>query len=529
MVDELENNVLADYLVKTDWFVNKQRPIQSIVVTNQATIAFAGNSVFLILVEVQSESSLPESYQLALTFVKEEPAVTPGENMGQTVIAKLKIGDEEGFLADASFTPPFQQALIHKIAANDSITLPESHIEFYGNEQLRNQLNQKQPDGKSKTHTEDGFTSISYDNGFFLKMYRKIDPTTNPDIEITRYLSEQVRFEYIPRFCGAIEWKFQNDNIGLGMIQFLQENHGDGYSFMLTRINNYIERILAAPDKDALLSFDKAGSITNALAFEELPEELQILLGATASEQARIIGVRTGQMHLALASGGGSKDFAPEDFSLHYQRSLFSSMQSLVRETFQNQNEKLQKVPEDIKKVLAEVFGRREEVLNIFKRIYTKKLDVIKTRIHGNYHLGQIFFTGKDLVINDFGGNPALRFSDRRLKRSPLRDVAAMMRSFRYVANEGFMKNQQISKEDLSSFQPFADIWSFYMRSFFIKAYLETVDGSAFIPKDKQDLQMMLETYLLERLILDLNYELNNRPEWVRVPLRVLKAILDRR
>jgi maltose alpha-D-glucosyltransferase/alpha-amylase len=174
-------------------------------------------------------------------------------------------------------------------------------------------LNQKH-EVKSKTHTDDGFTSISYDNGFFLKMYRKIDPTTNPDLEITRYLSEQVKFKYIPKFCGAIEWKFQNDNIALGMIQFLPENHGDGYSFMLTRINNYIERILAAPDKNALLTIQKAGSYTNPVAFEELPEELQILLGTPASEQARLIGVRTGQMHLALAAGTGLKTSHRKNF-----------------------------------------------------------------------------------------------------------------------------------------------------------------------------------------------------------------------
>ena len=528
MIQELQNNVLANYLVKTDWFVNKQRSIQSILITNHAAIPLPECNVFIVLIEVQSESSLPESYQLLLTFAKEEQAVLLGENRAQAVIAKLKIADEEGYLTDALFTPGCQQALIHKIAANETIALSESKIEFYGDSQLQDQLS-NQPAVKSKTLTEDGFTSVSYDNGFFIKMYRKIDPTKNPDPEITRYLSEQVKFKYVPKFCGAIEWKFQNDDIALGMVQFLPENHGDGYKFMLTRINNFIERILAAPDKDALLAFEKTGSLANPAAFEELPDKLQVLLGAPASEQARIIGLRTGQLHLALASDTGSKDFAPEDFSLHYQRSLFSSMQSLVRESFQNQDEKLEKVPEDLKKELDEVFGRREEVLNIFRRIYKKKLDVIKIRIHGNYHLGQILFTGKDVVINDFGGDPARRFSDRRLKRSPLRDVAGMVRSFRYVANEGFMKNPQLPKEEINYYQPFADLWAFYMRSFFMKAYLETVKGSAFIPADNQDLQMMLETYMLEKVIYDLNYEMNNRPDWVKIPLRVLKTILDKR
>jgi len=131
-------------------------------------------------------------------------------------------------------------------------------------------------------------------------------------------------------------------------------------------------------------------------------------------------------------------------------------------------------------------------------------------------------------VITDFGGDPERSFSDRRLKRSPLRDVAAMMRSLRYVANEGFMKSTQVPKEEIKNFLPFADLWAYYMRGIFLRAYLDTVKESAFIPKDKQDLQMMLETYMLERIVHDLKYELNYRADWVRVPVRVLKALIDR-
>ncbi|WP_018612144.1 maltose alpha-D-glucosyltransferase [Segetibacter koreensis] len=525
-LEEIQNN-LASYLIKTDWFINKERSIQSIVITNHATIPTREEKVVLILVEVQFEGSLPESYQLPLTFAKEDLALKMKETCPEAIVAKLKIGGEEAILIDALFSANFQNDLIQKMAANDVIPLEESSIEFYGISQLKNQL-QQQPDVKSKIHTEDGFTSINYDNGFFIKVYRKIDPTTNPDVEITRFLTEKAQFEHVPAFCGAIEWKFQNDTIALGMLQLLKENHGDAYSFMLTRIGNYIERILAAPDKGELFTLAKPGSLTNPVSFDELPEELQTLLGPTASEQVRAIGVRTGQMHLALASEKRVKDFAPEDFSLHYQRSLFSSMQSLVRQTFQIKKEKIEKLPDNVRIDLEEVLARRDDVLKIFKRIYVKKLDVIKTRIHGNYNLGQVLFTGKDIVINDFGGDPVRSFSDRRLKRSPLRDVAGMMRSIRYVANEGFMKTSQVPKEDIQGLLPFADVWALYMRGFFLRAYLETVKGSAFIPKDEDDLQMMLETYLLERVMLDLNYELNHRPDWVRVPLRVLKAMLDR-
>ncbi|WP_297817392.1 maltose alpha-D-glucosyltransferase [Segetibacter sp.] len=523
-VEELQNNILANYIIKTDWFTGKEKAINSISVTNYASLPVSGGDTLLLLIEVRYESGLPESYQLPLTFAKEKLSQTLGSNCPQAVIANLKVGDEEGILVDALFTPGLQHFLIERIGSNQGIELSNSIIEFAGNEQLKNQL-EHLVDLKSKIYTEDGFTAINYDNGFSLKMYRKIDPTTNPDLEITRYLSEKAQFEYVPKFSGSIEWKFENDTIALGMLQVLIENHGDSHSFMLARINNYIERILSG-DKEQLASIQSLGTLTEPVGYEELTPELQVLLGGTASEQARVIGIRTGEMHLALAAGKSLKDFAPEDFSLHYQRSLFSSMQSLVREIYENKPGDMDIYPDLVKQDLIDLFERKEDILQTLKRIYAKKLDVIKIRIHGNFHLGQVFSTGKDVVITDFGGDPIRSFSDRRLKRSPLRDVAAMIRSIRNVAFEGFLKTTHVEKDNVNSLLPFARLWAHYMVGFFMKAYLETVKDSSFIPRDKQDFQMMVETYMLEKALYDLNYELKNRPDWVIIPVRTIKSII---
>lgn len=524
VLDELQNHILGEYLLKTDWFVGKGKPINSIVITNHAVVPVVGGDTILLLIEVRYESGLPESYQLPVTFAKEKLAQRLGTNCPQAIIANLKLANEEGILVDALFTPELQHSLIERMGRNETMELRNSSIHFSGNEQLKIQLDQLH-ELKSKIHTEDGFTAIDYDNGFSLKMYRKIDPTTNPDLEITRYLSENAKFEYVPKYCGSIEWKFENDTIALGMLQVLIENHGDAYHFMITRISNYIERILSG-DKEQLRSTELVGTLTEPVGYDELPGELQVLLGATASEQARLIGKRTGEMHLALSSGGALKDFAPEDFSLHYQRSLFSSMQSVVREIYENKAENFDNYPDIVKQDLEDFYRKKEEILARLKRIYAKKLDVIKIRIHGNYHLGQVLSTGKDVVITDFVGDPVRSFSDRRLKRSPLRDVAAMIRSFRNVAFEGFLKTTHVEEENINSLLPFARIWTHYMTGFFMKAYLETVKDSSFIPSDKQDFQMMVETYMLEKALYDLKYELKNRPDWAIIPLKTIKSIM---
>jgi maltose alpha-D-glucosyltransferase/alpha-amylase len=151
---------------------------------------------------------------------------------------------------------------------------------------------------------------------------------------------------------------------------------------------------------------------------------------------------------------------------------------------------------------------------------------VVKTRIHSDYNHEKVLFTGKDLAICNFGGDPTRSFSERRLKRSPLRDVASMINSFNYAAYTGLLLNNQIRKEDIPKLTPFAQMWIQYVSGLFMKSYLETVKGSAFIPEDKQDLSILLQTFLLEKAIFDLNHELNERPDWVMVPIRIIKSIL---
>jgi maltose alpha-D-glucosyltransferase/alpha-amylase len=358
-------------------------------------------------------------------------------------------------------------------------------------------------------------------------MYRKIDRALNPDLEISRYLSETVGFGCVPAFAGAVSLQTNGDPIALGMMQLIPESRGDGHRFMLERINNYIERILAR-DLSALNTQDRQGSLAQPVSVDEIPAELEDLLGVRAAEQVRVIGHHIGEMHLALSSGKEFKDFAPEEFSLHYQRSLFSGMQALVRENYQIQQRNLNRLSNDVREELESIIERKEDILNVLKRIYDKKLDATKTRIHGNLQLNNILLTGKDMVIQDFGGDATRSYSERRLKRSPLRDVVTMIRSFYYVAHEGFSKSLQLSEEEKKDTKRYADFWAYYMSSFFLKAYLDTVRGSALVPQQPDDLEMMIETYLLERAVVDLSYELNHRPDWVQVPLRMITSIINK-
>lgn len=523
---ELENAILPAYLKQSKWFTGRSKPVYSIEIINQVNIPSSPEAM-LLLIEVTYESGLPEMYQLMVTFVQNAVAKKLGNSFPHSIIAHMQIGGLEGILCDAVYVTTFQQWLFQNLVNNETLTIQESNqLKFYNNGPLGTYAAQHD-DIKPKIYEGNRYQiAITYDNSFFLTIYRRVDYYINPDAEITHFLSEQVKFEHIPAFLGAIEWMTDKGMITMGMLQVMVENHGNGYSYMQERVYNYIERILAM-NQDNLPTWEQQGSLTDPVGFDHLPTALKDLLGSRAAEQARLIGVRTGEMHLALASGMNLKDFRPEEFSLHYQRSLFSAMVSLVREVFQNLKRNISRLPKELQPEAEELLKRRDDVLNVFKRIYTKKLDVLKIRIHGFYNLSQVLLTGKDIAIKGYGGDPLRPYSERRLKRSPLHDISTMLRSFHNVVYEQFHVNHHIVKENMPKYIPFIRLFAHYMGGFFMKAYLDTVQGSKFVPPDRSDFRVMLQTHLLEKSLLDLNHALNNGFTSMVVPMRTIKLIIN--
>lgn len=524
--ETLENSIIPTYLYKTNWFSGKQRTLYTSVIVDHVAITIPGNEIFLLLIEVNYKSGLPEIYQLPVAFLKKESADIFLQNFPEAVLAKIKSGEEEGVLCDALYTPELQQWLFTNLANSHKIFLKKSEMKFSGNAVLKKYIKEHQQ-VRSKTHSTifQNNTAITYNNRFFLKVYRKLGEGPHPDLEMSQYLSGQAKFKFTPEYQGAIEWKSPKGSFSLGVMQTMVENHGDGHSFMMERLNNYVERILAK-EKDSIYIDAPAGTLTDPVGFEKLPDQLQVLLGARAADQSRMLGLRVGEMHLALAGATMQKDFIPEKFSLHYQRSLYSGMQSLVRETYSNLQKNKQKLPNELQPEIEDLITVRNKLINRLKRIYDKKIDVIKIRIHGNLSLRQVLLTGKDIAIHDFGGDPSRNYSDRRLKRSPLRDVASMICSFYYVGYEGILSTTHVSKEEIGHLLPFADIWAHYISGFFIKTYWETVKGCDFIPGTKDELNIMLDNFILEKALLALNYELQNRHDHVLIPLKLIETIM---
>jgi maltose alpha-D-glucosyltransferase/alpha-amylase len=165
-----------------------------------------------------------------------------------------------------------------------------------------------------------------------------------------------------------------------------------------------------------------------------------------------------------------------------------------------------------------------------FRAIVDLKITAMRTRCHGDYHLGQVLYTGKDFIIIDFEGEPARTISERRMKRSPLRDVAGMLQSFNYavtVALRNEVESGMIRPESLNEMEQWAQFWFACVSTAFLKSYLETAKNAAFLPQSHQELQVLLDAYVLEKAVYELGYELNNRPEWAGIPLERILELLE--
>lgn len=521
----LSDDILANYLKKCRWFGGKGRNIQKINISNTFSLVQDNENYYWLLIEVVYFEGLPEHYQLPLAFLSGREEKEIRERYPLAAIASVEINKKSFTLVDAVYDKKFRNYLFELFISKKKIKTSEGELNFVTSKKFHSQT--PKPINNSKIlSAEQSNTSIIYNGKYFLKLYRKIEMAVNPDTEIIKVLSGKTKFQNIPKYLAEIEFIIGiNQSIILGMMQELVPNQGDGWTTIKDSVARYYERAIASDDYEKYVL--PQNILTDPLSFSQFDFNLQELIGGINTERIKLLGIRTAEMHLTLASISNSKDFAREDYSLHYQRSLFSSLQSLVRTAFSALEKNLNSLPENLQFAGKELLKRKTEILERFKKIYSRKIDAGKIRVHGDFHLGQVLFTGKDFIIIDFEGEPARSFSERRLKRSPLRDVAGMIRSFHYVVYGELLQNKHLAGEELKKMEQWAELWFRCITSIYLSAYYELMNGSAIIPANKEDIKLLLETFLLEKAVYELNYEINNRPEWISIPLKGIISILE--
>jgi maltose alpha-D-glucosyltransferase/alpha-amylase len=513
---------LPAYFLACRWFGGKAQQIRS--VKNIDVIPFSADSVKALFTtwEVQYISAHPETYLMALAYASGRRAFELRQASPQSVIAQLKVKEQrretdEGILYDAIYDPTFSKALITAIERGRRFKGPSAELAGEPSQAFRKILGgTKVALEPSILRREQSNTSVVFGDRAILKFFRRVTEGLNPDLEIGRFLTEKAGFANTPPLAGYFELrKGRGEPTTVGILQGLIAHEGDAWRYTLDGLGHYFEEILSRQPAVGLAALPHES--LPGLAQGNIPELAQELIGSYLSS-AQLLGQRTGELHMALASEPKDAAFAPEPFTALYRRALYQSLRALADQSLTLLARRLKSLPAEIQSDAEKVLKLEGVIFERFHRMPETKFTALRVRCHGDYHLGQVLFTGKDFVILDFEGEPSRPISERRLKRSPLRDVASMLRSFNYAA-VARSKNNDVRPEAAAQLKPWAAYWNLWVSVSFLKGFLAATRDAAFMPATVAEISLMLDIYLLEKAVYELGYELNNRPNWVSVPL----------
>ncbi len=347
---------------------------------------------------------------------------------------------------------------------------------------------------------------VQFKDRFFLKLYRLPEEGGNQEAELTRYLTEK-GFSSIPSFLGAIEYRRSRvESLFLGMLQGFVPNEGDAWKYTFDEAGRYFERVLSR--KDDAGELPKVPDFLLGIETQGISPLIRETLGAVHLELVQLLGRRTGELHLALASSE-DPDFAPASFTAFQQKSLYQSMRVSATKTFQALSRRWKGLPDDAREDAEKILASEKDIMNRIKKIMQRKLTGQRIRTHGNYHLGQLMYTGKDFFIFGFEGEPAHALIDRKLKRSPIMDLASLIMSFHFAAYSALLKHASARKEDLPRLLPWEELWFRYVSGVLVSSYRKTVEGSGLLPAEREEFEELLLAFLLERAIIELGKSLD--------------------
>jgi maltose alpha-D-glucosyltransferase/alpha-amylase len=354
--------------------------------------------------------------------------------------------------------------------------------------------------GVTPSRGQSSNTTVNLGDRLFLKGYRRLSAGVNPELEMGRFLTDVARFPNTVPVAGALEYvATDGTSTTLALLQAYVANQGDAWQYTLDYLEDFLEEARTATEPPPA---DAHGAYLDLM---------------------RTLGHRTGELHLALAQRTGDPAFDPEAVTDADLAAWAARVREEMVSTFNLLQQRLDQLHSPALDDARALLDARDAG---FARVDAARLrtETVKTRYHGDYHLGQVLLRNNDFVITDFEGEPARPLAQRREKHSPLRDVAGMLRSFNYAQRAAVLRVKAARPDDYARLDRLAQTWETQCRAAFLEAYrLTTQTGTLY--RSFEDLVGLLELFELEKALYELRYELNNRPDWVRVPLAGIQAL----
>jgi maltose alpha-D-glucosyltransferase/alpha-amylase len=513
-------NVLLRYIPQRRWFAGKARRMKTATVNDVVAVPGAEGNAYLTSVVIGYAEGDPDTYLLPIAYANPAEAPHILERWPQSAIAWVVnqppiVGEPRGLLYDALGPSNFAEALLGAIARRRRATggmgtligsTTRAFARLRGPETVRLEA--------QLSIAEQSNNSVIFGERLMLKVFRRLEEGVNPELEVGRFLTEKTSFSQIAPLAGSLEYRRgKGEPVTIATLQGYVPNQGDAWKYTLTTLAHYF----TSPDLVGAEPPASPRSVVEASRLE--PNALAVKAIGGYLESARMLGRRTAELHAALASDPTDPAFAPERMTPLDQRSIYQSLSGLSLRATELLRSQLNRLPAGARDDGRKVLELEPRIAAIFKAFLARRLNTSRIRVHGDYHLGQVLYTGHDFVIIDFEGEPTRSLYERRLKRLALRDVAGMLRSFSY-ASHAALRAQQVPAD----FARWARFWTDSVSAVFLNSYLATAGKASWLPQNAEDLELQLTTMLLEKALYELRYELNLRPDWVPIPLR---GILD--
>jgi trehalose synthase-fused probable maltokinase len=511
---------LPDFLSSQRWFAGKAKTISRITIDDAVFITkTSGDEFWLAMIDVHFDDGSGQRYAVPLSI---KPST---EEDSSRILTFVEAADSNPqAVCEASSMPDFWAEFLRSSLRNvRSVPDVKPALRFLETDSdltwtTASAISVEIPE------TEQSNTSVILDGRYFLKMFRRPSAETNPDVEVASFLTVDADFLYSPYVIGHVEFlPADGPPVCLALISVLISAESDAWTFTLEQNDGFWQRLFLSQKMLEVTPPTVDWSI--ASCGTPLPDDAELI--GDFLRDAKLLGRRTAELHIALCSDPDSDAFRPEPATVDSIQSLLETIRHEVDSTrsMLESADLPDPVPPELPKRIQEAaLARLAEFEAAASDIACSQI-----RVHGDYHLGQILRTEDDFVIIDFEGEPDRPISERREKRSAMKDVAGLVRSLHYAAWTGAAKltpalDDRSIPDNVTAWQNF---WYGCSTRVFLEGYLETATGQVFLPDSPAQTQQLLDLYLLEKVLYELRYELNNRPDWVAIPLAGLKAVLN--
>jgi trehalose synthase-fused probable maltokinase len=493
----MEENVLYEYMRKCRWFAGKARMIKFLKVQQMLFMPIDGDLAYLVILHIGYTYGDEEKYAMPISFLPDNYDLM-GQVNPKAFIVKATVNGKAGWLIDAIYDFRFQTELFKNIWDNASTKQENGALTYHRGK------------GLAKTDEDMGYlcvipdleqsnSSLIFGNKYFFKLYRKLFREINPEVEMLQFLTETGGFKNIPSYCGSVAYERPGiAPVTLGLMMKKVASKSDSWVATGDDLNDFLFRFV-----------DKLFAIHDQVF-----------------EKVELLGKRTAEMHLALLSDKKSKGFKPESFNANYVKWLQESLGKLLNKRITLLKENYSRLDDNAKQLADDFINSEKIIQHFFEKIASNDLKSLRIRIHGDYHLGQVLFTGTDYLIIDFEGEPESAIADRKIKHSPLKDVAGMIRSFHYAVCAKLYFSSETKGIDPLRLQKSADRWYKLITDAYVDAYMHTMGDISAIFGNRTELNFLLQLHLLEKSVYELGYELNGRPDWIRIPLKGIQQVL---